>query len=576
MTQLKYHFSWDKAHTQIIQIKFQVSGNTRKQHEIRLPLWRPGRYELGNFAKNIMSIHAHAKNGKALKLVKTSIHSWMLETEGEQEYEISYRYYAAVLNAGSTWLHEDQLYVNPVNCCLYLPERMDEPCALTLDVPNNYQIAIDQKEISPRTYRFSNFDRLADTPFIASPSIQHLEFESSGHLFHLWFQGLKSIQENKLKADFSRFCEEQIRCMGELPGREYHFLFQITPQQSYHGVEHLYSTVIALGPEKDLFGDSLYSELLGVSSHELFHAWNVKWIRPADMLPYHFEKENYSRLGWIYEGVTTWYGDLFLYRSGVFDFKAFKTTFEEKLKKHFNNYGRFNYSVADSSFDTWLDGYVAGAPHRKTSIYTEGSLLTFMLDSRIRAFTNDLKSFDDVLRQLLADARQGLGYTKERLIEIMDSFGPQDHREFLKNYAEGCLDYEPELRKSLQRLGLDIVQNLDLKPVEHAAGLKLSVSGQQAEVLLVAPASPAEKAGMATGDQLIALNGVRWDLALVPDLLPDERLEITAFRNAKIINFNLLIEVDKFFTSRQINLIQDSGEAERKAFHSWSGRDFPQ
>jgi predicted metalloprotease with PDZ domain len=364
--------------------------------------------------------------------------------------------------------------------------------------------------------------------------------------------------------------------MGPLPGKEYHFLFQITPQQSYHGVEHLYSTVITLGPEKDLFEETLYEDLLGVSSHELFHAWNVKWMRPSDMLPYEFGAENYSKLGWVYEGVTTWYGDLFLYRSEVFDFKAFKATVDEKLKKHFNNYGRFNYSVADSSFDTWLDGYVAGAPHRKTSIYTEGSLITFILDSRIRAYTNDIKSFDDVLRELLADAKQGKGYTKDRLLEILNSLGPDDHEVFFEKYIYGCGDYEPELRKSFERLGLDLSLVLDLKPVEHAAGIKLNLTGQFAEVLLVAPASPAEKAGLTTGDLLIAVNGTRWDLAVIPDLKTDTHLEITAFRNGKLIHFNLSIDENRFFTSRQISLMKDPGEKEKLAFSNWSGRDFPQ
>ena len=140
------------------------------------------------------------------------------------------------------------------------------------------------------------------------------------------------------------------------------------------------NTVISLGPGEELMSQKMYASLLGVSSHELYHTWNVKQIRPKELLPYDYTKENYSRMGYLYEGVTTYMGDLYLKRSDVFSDEAFFKTQEENLQKHFHNGGRHNLSVADSSFDTWLDGYVMGVPNRKVSIYTEGALCAFMLD----------------------------------------------------------------------------------------------------------------------------------------------------------------------------------------------------
>lgn len=575
MSSLHYQFSGKNPNRQILQIRFTIKQNKQEKFRLCLPMWRPGRYEMGNFAKNLMYVNAFSKDGAALKIEKIAIHEWEVEALQQDEVVIEYGYYAAVLNAGSTWLHADQMYVNPVNCCMYLPDRMDEKCSISIEVPENYEIAIDQRSAENGTYEFASFDRLADTPFIASPGLRRVDFTELGHRFHLWFQGTEELQEERLLQDFALFCKEQISTMGDLPARDYHFMYQISADKSYHGVEHLYSTVIALGPRKDLFGETIYEELLGVSSHELFHAWNVKWIRPASMLPYRFNEENYSRLGWIYEGVTTWYGDMFLYRSGAFNFNQFLKTFNEKLRRHFSNYGRFNLSVADSSFDTWLDGYVPGAPHRKTSIYTEGSLITFMLDSRMRAYNSDAKSFDDAMRVLLAEAKKGEGYTFESLIQAFDSIGPHDHADFLSNYAAGTHDFEPELRKALRRIGLDIRVTLDFSAVEHAFGLRLNVNGAQAEVVLVAPASPAEEAGLSTGDILIALDGIRWDLALMPQFLPEEKHKITFFRSGYLKMTELQCNSEKYFRSASVCLLENATDEQKQAFKAWSKQNYP-
>ena len=146
----------------------------------------------------------------------------------------------------------------------------------------------------------SCFNSLAESPFIASNSLQHDVYEVKGIPFHLWFQGSCTPPFEKLKKDFTAFTQEQINCFGGFNSKDYHFLFQITPYNSYHGVEHTNSTVILLGSEKNVFEDR-YVDLLGISSHELYHTWNIKSIRPAEMLPYDYTQENYSRLGYVVE-----------------------------------------------------------------------------------------------------------------------------------------------------------------------------------------------------------------------------------------------------------------------------------
>jgi predicted metalloprotease with PDZ domain len=573
MTKLHYHFGWKQANTQQINITFEIQDHQADELQLELSAWRPGRYEIANFAKNIYSIEATDEQGNELEISKTSKDSWLVKTPGIDSIKVNYVYYAAILNAGSTYLDSDQLYVNPVNCCLFVPQRAQEACQVHLQIPLDFQVAIDLPSADKKfSYECESFDRLADTPFIASRSLQHTQFQTDDHTFHVWFQGYVNPDFDTLTHDFKAFASEQLKTMGDLPGKEYHFMFQILPTFFYHGVEHTYSTVCALGPGKSVFKAPMYDELLGVSSHELFHAWNVKTIRPVELHPYNFKRENYSSLGWVYEGITTWYGDHFLLRSGVFDFDRFSKTFNEKLKRHFTNYGRFNMSVADSSYDTWLDGYEAGIPNRKTSIYTEGSLIAFILDSRLREHSNDAISLDDLMRLLYADAKAGKSYSNEQLIAHLDSLAPLNHAEFFTKYVHGTENFEPLIRQGLNRLGLDIENYMPFTGIEHAFGFRLKDGASNKEVLLVAPGSPAELSGLSTGDQMLAINNRRYDADLYDG---ESDVSIHFFSNEVLKEIKMKNEQSMWFGSRRLKFLEEVSKEQKSAFKAWSKTEFP-
>jgi predicted metalloprotease with PDZ domain len=200
---------------------------------------------------------------------------------------------------------------------MYTKDTMQEKCSVELGIPADWKICCSMPQ-EDHVLRALDYHELVDSPFIASPSMQHDFYVVNDIKFHLWFQGEFKPDWDRLKTDFTKFTEKQLEHFKAFPTDEYHFIFQITPYTTYHGVEHKASTVIALGPTYDVM-EELYTELLGVSSHELYHAWNIKSIRPKEMYPYDFSKENYSRLGFVCEGVTTYLGDQFLLKSGVFD-----------------------------------------------------------------------------------------------------------------------------------------------------------------------------------------------------------------------------------------------------------------
>ena len=216
-----------------------------------------------------------------------------------------------------------------------------------------------------------NYEQLVDSPLIASPNLKLASYEVNGIPFYIWIQGDCTPDWSRIIQDFTAFTQEQITLFGDFPVQDYHFLNQLLPYKYYHGVEHSNSTVITLGPAELLMSKSLYKDFVGVSLHELFHTWNIKKIRPQEMMPYDYTQENYFRTGYVAEGLTTYYGDYLLARAGVYTADEYFEELNGVLSKHFNDYGHQHYSVADSSFDLWLDGYKPGVPDRKFPFTTK-------------------------------------------------------------------------------------------------------------------------------------------------------------------------------------------------------------
>lgn len=565
---ISYQFSIDNPAQQYIQV--QIRFESERDHElIQLPSWRPGRYELGNFAKNVRNFKVYAGK-KLLKFEKISKDCWRVETGGKQEIKVEYQYYAAELNAGSTYLDNDQIYVNPVNCCAYLIGREQENCEITLNIPDTYEIACGLKR-EGQTLFADNFDQLADSPWICSSSLQHDSYTVNDTLFHLWFQGQVKVNWDKLKADFEAFTARQIEKFSEFPVEEYHFLFQIVPFRAYHGVEHLTSTVILLGPSYDIF-DTVYTDLLGVSSHELYHSWNVKSIRPIEMHPYDFTRENYSRLGYLCEGVTTYMGDLFLLKSGVFTQQQYFTELNAQLQKHFDNFARFSYSVADSSWDTWLDGYVPGVPNRKVSIYTEGCLLALITDVFVMRHSKEKYNLDDVMKRLYFDFYlNGKGVSEDDYRATVEQLAGVSFGEILENYAYGTKPFESILVESFEYLGLELIHTPSKKYSAGKLGFKAISHGQNFVVKSIYPGSPAEMSRLMLEDEIIAVNtflcGGELDKWL--EHFDDDLKTVSVMRRGKLVEITFPIAVRNFYLDYSVTKIENPNHGQKRAFERW-------
>lgn len=565
-----FKFDIENPNQQYIQISvtFKVSGNDTI---VQLPSWRPGRYELGNFAKNVKSFKVFSKDNSLLSALKVTKDSWKVDTSGLDEIKVSYQYYASELNAGSTFLDPTQLYVNPVNCCVYTEETFNDSVTVTLGIPDMWDVATSMEQ-NGKVLKVDSFDELFDSPFIASGDLQHGSYESYGVKFNVWFNGEVKPDWDRLIKDFKAFTDKQIEKFTEFPVKEFHFLNQILPVKAYHGVEHLKSTVIALGPSYDVF-DGQYVELLGVSSHELYHVWNVKSIRPIEMQPYNFTKENYSRLGYICEGITTYQGDLFLFKGGVFDEAQYFVELNRQLQRHFDNPARFNASVAESSFDTWLDGYEPGAPGRKVSIYTEGCLLAFVTDVKIRKATNDKYGIDEVMKRLYFNfAVENKGVSEQDYKSILESICGDSFDEFFDQYINGCQPFESIIVEALDYLGLDLNHVPSEVYSEGKLGFKTARSGNGYAVKALYPGGPGELGGLMLEDEIVAVNGMACDTELNKWLqyFEDDTKTIQIKRNGRMIELTLPEVHRNFFMKYSVTKKEDMNAHQKKAFAAWS------
>jgi len=607
---MKYIFSYSEPQKHLIDIEFIADRISSDETAIQLPAWRPGRYELGNFAKNIKEFFPKDEKGNLLPFHKVTKDCWKIQTKGIKELHINYSYYAVELNAGSTFLDDKQLYVNPVNCCVYIPERINEACEVEIKVPKDYIIATALKAHPPpeggiksRNFppsgglRGASYHELADSPFIASPTLQHNMFIMDGVEFNIWFQGECKPNWPKIINDFFIFINEQFVTMkGPTPTDEYHFLFQILPYRFHHGVEHLSSTVIALGPSYEIMRGDVFLEFLSVSSHELFHSWNIKAIRPAEMYPYDYTKENYSRLGFVAEGVTTYYGDFFLFRSGIYSEFEVNRVLSKHLQNHFDNFGRYNLSVADSSFDTWLDGYAEIVPHRKTSIYSEGCLIALMTDLMIRKYSNNERSLDDVMRYLYdkvhpksfpkgrtfthntTSLREGgwAGYTEADYKAVCEKMAGVSLDEFFNNYVYKASSYENALIECLDYIGLQLLTGKSNKYHERYYGFKISDGFPLSKVIAIYPNSVAEKAGIQLGDEIISINShpVKNNFAEWSKYFGQTAVTLIVSNSGKIRTATFTPSVEEYYKIYYVQKTFNPTEAQQTNFNAWSKRRF--
>ena len=503
----------ERAGRHELLIQAQFPADTDRLH---LPVWRPGRYERGDFARLVRGMEQW-DGGAWQPLRKADLHVWRCGTmhDPAEAVQVRYRFTAARLDAGSTWADDELLYVNPVNCLLFHPDLAEAPVTVHLpDIPADWRIAtalLSTRAEDGRQLHAQGTQHLMDNPWIAAPEtdLHHDSYEVDGHPFHIHVWGKRHYDTNAFLEAHRKFTESQMTALGWLPVPEYHFLYLFPDFPARHGVEHEASTVIAWGPADGITckeGDPSpgYEEVIDIASHELVHTWNVKRFRPAEWMPYDFTGPSPSRMGYIAEGVTTYLGDLFLLEAGVIEMEGWLRRFEKLLTRHLWNPGRLQTSVADSSFDTWLDGYSLGVPHRRGNIYVEGAVLAFLCDVALNRSGGGW--LIDALAELTgpdqprAITEDRWWDTLERRASTRGTEGAEEIRRLRADFCDGVEDAWPDLVDALLHQGIQAELEPHPDPLARCGALCGKGREGRTEVKVCWPESPAWKAGLRQGD----------------------------------------------------------------------------
>jgi len=502
------HISLSTPHIHRKMVKVRMTFLSTSENQIvQLSSWRPGRYEMGNFAKNISHVKAFNASNEKISAQKTAKDQWLIACKSEEQITFEYFYCAAELNAGSTYVNSQMLYVNPVNCIPFLPGRADEK--YTVEILDSYAHLSCGLPHEGNKIFAQNFDELADSPFVAARNREVISQEIEGVVFKAHVFGQTTLNFERFWNDVKTYTELQLSIFKEFPVKHYNYLLHFTPYFMHHGVEHTTSTVIVMGHGENFDREEKYNELLAICSHELFHTWNVKTLRPVEMMPYDFTQENYTQLGYVDEGVTTYYGDLCLRRSGIWNNDLWKHSLEKWLNTHHRNYGRYSYSVADSSVDTWLDGYVPGVPWRKVSIYNEGALLSMILDIELIVSTNGQKSMDNVMQNMYQQfAKNKVGYSVEDYWKTLELTGLTNANEFKVNLAESATDYSEYLQKAFEKIGVELIWSPSIIATERLFGFSVDIQMGKSKVTSVCMNSAADIGGLWYGDEILEIDGI--------------------------------------------------------------------
>jgi len=503
---IHYRIERDREEPAHLRVHMELQLNhdeASKALEVYLPEWRPGRYELGHFSRNLRGLRCTTPDGSNILIESTGRASWRIHPTGHEHLQLSYLYRADQPDAGGCYVDDQLLYVNPIHCCLYTLEHRNQPLTVAVVAPEDWKMACGlNREDGGFTFTASGFDEWVDMPLLASPHLIHHSFMHRNLTLHLWMHTQTNPKLARYEADLCRIVDTQCSIMGPLPVDTYHFILLALPYAHYHGVEHKNSTMMVLGPDSEVF-KSLYPELLGLSAHEFFHTWNVKYMKPNDLMHFDYQHENYSPLGYVYEGFTTYYGDLSLLRSGIFGWPEYAHEVDAYLNRHLLGYARDNASLRDSSINTWVDGYGgAAAPHRSVSIYAEGMLSAFCLDLNIRKTSKNRYSLDDLMRHLRGRADQGAGYDESDLIDFLNlATGHSFKALFEQLYHHPATLIEP-LNQALDWIGC-VLQPVESEEASaRSIGLRLQGGAGAQQVIGVAPRSATDRAGIRLGDRV--------------------------------------------------------------------------
>ena len=518
---ISYHVEIADLHAHLFRVTLTVAKPAAEQ-TLSLPVWIPGSYLVREFSRHLSGLQARqGQTERALEQLDKR--SWRVRCSGRAALVVSYLVYAFDASVRTAWLDSQRGFFNATSLCLCAEGHEADEHRLSLGaLPAGWQVATGLERTAKsgkNAWRADSYDALIDHPFELG-AFWRGEFTACGVPHEFVVAGAApGFDGERLLADARRICEAQIRFWhadAKPPFERYVFMLAAT-DDGYGGLEHRNSTALICNrrdlPRRPAPGNGVglsegYVTLLGLISHEYFHTWNVKRLKPAEFAPYDLTRENPTELLWFFEGFTSYYDDLFLLRAGLIDEGRYFKLLAKTINQVLGTPGRQVQSVAQSSFDAWLKYYRPdeNTANATVSYYTKGALVALALDLTLRRAGRG--TLDAVMRTLWQ--RSGGGPISEAdIAAALQQVGRRDFADELAAWVHGTADLP--LAELLALIGVELKR--DPPTLAQRLGARVNES---LKVQAVLRGGAAEQAGLAAGDELLALDG--WRLAKLDDL----------------------------------------------------------
>lgn len=540
---LHYQIEFDDYRQHLIHVTLRFLANPTQV--LSLPTWIPGSYLIREFSKHIESVKAYDEAGRQLQINKFEKNKWRLYNTDHELITVEYDVYAYDLSVRGAYVDQTRLYVNPACVCLGLQDQEESAIEVEVFLPEelkHFQIAtgLESRSLVKGRYtlKANNYAQLIDAPFELADQTR-FSFEANGIPHEFVVSGQHTMNAARMKQDLEKICSTEISMFGSAPFENYTFMTMATGN-SYGGLEHPNSTSL-ISPRDDfpkanepVEPSADYQRFLGLCSHEYFHSWLVKFIRPENFANYDLDQEGYTSLLWIFEGFTSYYDDLILYRSGVISQASYLKLLKGQIDRYLQNPGRFIQSVSESSFDAWIKFYRQdeNSNNAGTSYYNKGCLVALSLDLGLRLRGSSL---DALMRRLYENTQKGMQVNERTIVELCNELTGDNWIEQI-NHLINTTDELP-LDQLFPEFGLSYsLQNDKALPF----GLKVA---EKAEGVIIQQArrdGVGAIAGLSANDVIIAIDGLKASEKLLNQYAKQQgQFTVYAFRRDEFLQFEL-------------------------------------
>lgn len=570
-----------------VEVEANLPTDGAAELEVFMPVWTPGSYLVREYSRNIDRIDATDAAGRNLPLIKIAKNRWRVTTEANARVTLRYRVYGWEINVRSNWIEGGFAMINGAPTYLTVADHFQRPYHVRVELPagwaGTYTALTPGAE--PNTYTAPDFDTLVDSPLLAgSPQVDHFEVDGVPH--YLVTLGGAGVWDNaRVARNLQQLVKTERDFWGRLPyDRPYYFFNLLTGSRG--GLEHKQGLVMTADRWLSRSRAGI-SSWLSLASHEYFHAWNGKRLRPVELGPFPYEHEAYTHTLWIVEGVTSYYQHILLRRAGFYTQQDYLNALSGTITDVQETPGRLVQSLSAASFDAWIKAYRpdVNSVNTRFAYYSGGAVAAALLDARIRQVTNGAKSLDDVMRAAFARYSGSHGYTEEDFVALLTSVTGTDLAPWYERNIKhaGQFDYQPlldwyGLRFKVPAKPDKAMLPNGLEPSDQPRGwlgVDTRVKNGRVMVTQVRSGTPAYAAGLYPDDELVGLNGFR--IENNPDTLlrtyhPGDTVELLVARRDQLLKLPVTLGAEPT-ESWRLEPNPDATAAQKAHRNAWLGLD---